>query len=56
MTWVDWAIIALLVFSVLGGLTQGFIRGIFSLAGLLLGLQLAAWNYQKVAEMLRPMT
>jgi membrane protein required for colicin V production len=54
MTWVDWAIIALLVFSVLGGLTQGFIRGIFSLAGLLLGLQLAAWNYQRVAEMLRP--
>lgn len=54
MTWVDWAIIALLVFSVLGGLTQGFIRSIFSLAGLLLGLQLAAWNYQRVAEMLKP--
>jgi membrane protein required for colicin V production len=54
MTWVDWGIIALLVFSVLGGLTQGFIRSIFSLAGLLLGLQLAAWNYQRVAEMLKP--
>jgi membrane protein required for colicin V production len=54
MTWVDWAIIALLVFSVLGGLTQGFIRSIFSLAGLLLGLQIAAWNYPRVAEWLQP--
>lgn len=46
---VDWIIIALLVASVIAGIAQGFLRSVFSLGGLILGLVLAAWNYEKVA-------
>lgn len=53
MTLVDWIIVALLVGAVLGGFAQGFLRAVFSLGGLLLGLVLAAWNYQHVGSMLR---
>ncbi len=55
MTWVDWAIVIFLVVSVLGGLQQGFFRSVCSLGGLLLGLVLAAWNYPRVAALLRPL-
>jgi membrane protein required for colicin V production len=54
MTWVDWAIAIFLVVSVLGGLQQGFFRSVCSLGGLVLGLVLAAWNYARVAALLRP--
>ena len=54
MTWVDWAIVFFLVVSVLGGLQQGFFRSVCSLGGLALGLVLAAWNYPRVAALLRP--
>lgn len=53
MTLVDWIIVALLVGAVLGGLAQGFLRSVFSLGGLLLGLALAAWNYQHVGSWIR---
>ena len=43
-----------LVFSVLGGLAQGFFRSVCSLCGLLLGLLLAAWNYARIAALLLP--
>lgn len=49
MTLVDWIIVAILLASVIGGLTQGFLRSIFSFGGLILGLILAAWNYHWVA-------
>jgi membrane protein required for colicin V production len=52
MTWVDWAIVLVLVVSVLGGLAQGFFRASCSLCGLLFGLVLAAWNYGRVAAVL----
>lgn len=52
MTWVDWAIVIVVVGSALGGLVQGFFRTACSLAGLLFGLSLAAWNYQRVAARL----
>jgi membrane protein required for colicin V production len=55
VTWVDWAIVIFLVVSVLGGLQQGFFRSVCSLGGLLLGLVLAAWNYPRVAALLRPL-
>ncbi len=55
MTWVDWAIVIFLAVSVLGGLQQGFFRSVCSLGGLLLGLALAAWNYARVAALLRPL-
>jgi membrane protein required for colicin V production len=41
--------------SVLGGLQQGFFRSVCSLGGLVLGLVLAAWNYARVAALLRPL-
>ena len=49
MTWVDWIIVALMAGGVLAGISQGFLRSIFSLGGLILGLVLASWNYPRVA-------
>jgi membrane protein required for colicin V production len=55
MTLVDWAIVVVMVLTMLGGLTQGFFRSVFALGGLFLGLVLAAWNYGLVAKMLLPL-
>jgi membrane protein required for colicin V production len=55
MELVDWAIVIVMALAVLGGLTQGFFRSVFSLAGLVLGLTLAAWNYGRVAAFFLPM-
>jgi membrane protein required for colicin V production len=55
MTWIDWAILIVMALSVLGGLQQGFFRSFCSLGGLLLGLVLAAWNYARVAALLKPL-
>jgi membrane protein required for colicin V production len=55
MTWIDWAILIVMALSVLAGLQQGFFRSVCSLGGLLLGLVLAAWNYARVAELLKPL-
>ena len=49
MTLVDWAIVVVIVLSVLGGLSQGFFRSVCALGGLLLGLALASWNYGRIA-------
>ena len=53
MTLVDWIIIALLAASVIAGIAQGFLRSAFSLGGLILGLVLAAWNYERVAVVVK---
>jgi membrane protein required for colicin V production len=55
MTWVDWAIVLVLAVSVVGGFSQGILRSICSLAGLVLGLGIAAWNYDRAAAFLLPM-
>jgi membrane protein required for colicin V production len=55
MTWVDWAVIILMALSVLEGLSEGFFRSVFSLGGLLLGLVIAAWNYDSAASLLMPL-
>jgi membrane protein required for colicin V production len=55
MSWVDIAILIVLGLSMLGGLSQGFFRSACSLGGLLLGLVLAAWNYARVAALLKPL-
>ena len=55
MTVVDWIIVAVLAASVIGGFVQGFFRSIFSFGGLVLGLLLAAWNYGRVARLLKPL-
>jgi membrane protein required for colicin V production len=48
MAWMDWIIIAILVLSVLGAAKKGFFVESFSLAGVILGLLLASWNYQRL--------
>jgi membrane protein required for colicin V production len=54
MNWVDLVIVLVMALAVLGGLKQGFFRAVCSLAGLLLGLALAAWNYGRVAALVLP--
>ena len=53
MTLVDWIIVVVLAASVLAGIARGFFRSAFSLAGLVLGLMLAAWNYWRLAAILK---
>lgn len=55
MTWVDWAIVLVMLASVLTGLFQGFFRTACSLVGVLFGLSVAAWNYEHLAPLLMPM-
>lgn len=55
MTLVDWAVIIILVCAVVSGLFQGFFRSFCSLAGLVLGLVIAAWNYLRIAHFLIPL-
>src|ERR1700733_11901611 len=55
MTWADWVILAVLAAATLGGLSQGFFRTACSLAGLILGVTLAEWNYLRIGSFLKPM-
>ncbi len=55
MTLVDWIIVVVLAVAVLTGIARGFFRSAFSLAGLVLGLTLAAWNYWRLASLLKMM-
>lgn len=55
MTWVDWAIVIVVLSSVIGGVMQGFFRTACSLVGLILGLSLASWNYGRVASIFLPL-
>jgi membrane protein required for colicin V production len=55
MTLVDWMIVAVMVLAVLAGFARGFFRSAFSLAGLVVGLSLAAWNYWRLAAVLKPL-
>jgi membrane protein required for colicin V production len=48
MTIVDWLIVVVLIFSVLSAAKTGLMVEIFSLAGLVVGLLLASWDYQKL--------
>jgi membrane protein required for colicin V production len=54
MSVVDWIIVAILAASVLAGIAQGFLRSVFSLGGLILGLVVAAWNYNRIARFVQP--
>jgi len=47
MSVLDWIILAILLFSTLAAAHSGIIVEVFSLGGLLLGLLLACWNYQR---------
>ena len=48
MALIDWAIVIILIVSVLSAAKHGFFVEAFSLAGIVLGLLLASWNYQKL--------
>jgi membrane protein required for colicin V production len=55
MTWVDWAILIVLAAATIGGISQGLLRSICSLCGLIFGLLIAAWNYGRIAALLLPL-
>jgi membrane protein required for colicin V production len=46
MVLIDWIIAAILVVSVVGAARKGFVVEAFSLAGVVLSLLLASWNYK----------
>jgi membrane protein required for colicin V production len=52
MTLVDWVILGIIVLSVLTAAHKGFFVECFSLAGVILGLLLASWNYQRLVPYL----
>lgn len=47
MALIDWVIVVILLVSVLSAAKNGFFVEVFSLAGIILGLLLASWNYQR---------
>jgi membrane protein required for colicin V production len=49
MTAADWVIIAAVVLSVVSAAIQGFFQEAFSMAGLVIGYIVAAWQYQRPA-------
>lgn len=50
----DWAIVLIVLLSVLQAIAQGFFYEFFSLAGVILGYLLAAWEYPRVAAWYAP--
>jgi len=49
MTIFDFFIVAIIVVSAIVAAAQGFLREVFGLAGLVIGLWLALWNYRLLA-------
>jgi membrane protein required for colicin V production len=54
MNGLDWAIVVILVLSVLLAAAEGFLHELISLAGVVLGFLLAAWDYWRVAPWFEP--
>jgi membrane protein required for colicin V production len=54
MSIADWIILGVLVFSVIGAAIRGFFHEAFSLAGLVAGYLLAAWQYHRLADRFAP--
>lgn len=52
MTGLDWLIVAVFLFSVAGAIAQGFVHELVSLAGVVIGYLMAAWNYHRLAPWL----
>jgi membrane protein required for colicin V production len=50
----DWVILLIIVLSVLQASAQGFFYEFFSLAGVIVGYLLAAWEYPRVAAWFAP--
>lgn len=56
MTVVDWVIVAAVVLSMALAAKEGFFCEIFSLAGVVVGYLLAAWQYGRIAGWFSPYT
>lgn len=56
MTVVDWVIVAVMVLSMALAAKEGFFYEIFSLAGVVVGYLLAAWQYGRIAGWFSPYT
>ncbi|HWR35163.1 MAG TPA: CvpA family protein [Clostridia bacterium] len=54
MSGLDWLIVAILSLSLLLAALQGFLYELFSLAGVVIGYLLAAWEYRRVAPWFLP--
>jgi membrane protein required for colicin V production len=54
VTAADWAIVAVIVVSVIQAVSSGFFHEAFGVAGLVFGYLLAAWNYQRLAARFAP--
>ena len=54
LSFFDWAIVLIVVLSVLQAIAQGFFYEFFSLAGAIAGYLLAAWEYPRVAAWYSP--
>jgi membrane protein required for colicin V production len=52
MTAADWAIVAAIVLNVIAAAVQGFFAEVLSMAGLVIGYIVAAWQYQRLAAWL----
>jgi membrane protein required for colicin V production len=52
MNWVDIIILIVLATGLFKGLANGFVRGLFGLAALVLGIMFAAGNYEQVSDIL----
>jgi membrane protein required for colicin V production len=52
MNFLDWLLIAILAISAIQAFIRGLVLELFSLAGLICGILLAAWNYSRLAERL----
>jgi len=50
MTPADWAIVAIIVLNVVLAATHGFFAEALSMAGLVVGYIVAAWQYQRLAD------
>ena len=52
MTSFDWVLVAIVAYSTVLAFVRGIVRELFALGGLVGGVLLAAWNYQRVAAAL----
>jgi membrane protein required for colicin V production len=52
----DWALIVVMVLSVVAAAAHGFFAELFSLAGAVIGFILAAWQYWRLAPFFEPYT
>jgi len=54
MNLADWVILGTIIVSILLAASQGFFYEVFSLAGVIVGYLLAAWEYGRLAKWLTP--